>query len=129
MSIIAKPDSFPIVMVLCKYHLTSFKVLFAHLLSAEVTGFIEQQRLNLVINLLHLRLTVFILHFYNFLTLAVLIYFGGTQTPPRSAPGSLVVTKLRYTCIQGMEVYNLGQPAVVTWSYLKLLHELKIYGG
>ena len=36
-------------------------------------SFIEQQRLNLVMNTLHLRLTVFILYFYKFLTLAVLI--------------------------------------------------------
>ena len=36
-------------------------------------SFIEQQRLNLVMNTLHLRFTVFILYFYKFLTLAVLI--------------------------------------------------------
>ena len=46
--------------------------LFACSLSAEVTGFIEQQRLNLVMNLLRLKLTVFILYFYKFFTSAVL---------------------------------------------------------
>ena len=53
------PDSLSVVMVVRKYRLTSFKVLFARSLSVEVTGFIEQQRLNLVMNLLHLRLTAF----------------------------------------------------------------------
>ena len=36
-------------------------------------GFIEKQRRNLVMNSLHLRLTVFISYFYKFLTLALLI--------------------------------------------------------
>ena len=62
-----------------RWSLTVFRLswsdgsLFACSLSAEVTGFIEQQRLNLVMNLLHLKLTVFILYFYKFLTSAVLI--------------------------------------------------------
>lgn len=54
--------------------------LFACSLSAEVTGFIEQLRLNLVMNLLRLKLTVFILYFYMFLTSAVLIQ--GVQMNP-----------------------------------------------
>ena len=54
--------------------------LFACSLSAEVTGFIEQLRLTLVMNLLRLKLTVFILYFYMFLTSAVLIQ--GVQMNP-----------------------------------------------
>ena len=65
MFIIAKSDSLPIVMLVHKYPLTSFKVLFARSLLSEVTGFIEQQRLNLVMNLLHLRLTVFDISCFN----------------------------------------------------------------
>ena len=70
MFIIAKPDSLPAVMLVHTYPLTSFKVLFSHSLLSSV---IEQQRLNLVMNLLYSILTVFILYFYNFLTLAVLV--------------------------------------------------------
>ena len=81
MFITAKPDSLSVVMVVRIYHLTSFRVLCARSLSVEVTGFIEQQRLNLVMNLLHLRLTVIILYFYKFLTLAILIY-GVRSNPP-----------------------------------------------
>ena len=47
-------------------------------------SFIEQQRLNLVMNTLHLRLTVFILYFYKFPMLAVFIQ--GVQTPETPHP-------------------------------------------
>ena len=48
-------------------------------------SFIEQQRLNLVTNTLHFRLTEFIIYFYKFLTLAVLNY---PLTPPPPPPRS-----------------------------------------
>ena len=41
MFIRAKPDSPPVVMVVRNYPLTSFKVLFARSLSAEVTGMVQ----------------------------------------------------------------------------------------
>ena len=44
MFIRAKPDSLSVVMVVRKYPLTSFKVLFAHSLSAEVTGMVQAIR-------------------------------------------------------------------------------------
>ena len=44
MFIRVKPDSLSVVMVVCKYPLTSFKVLFACLLSAEVTCMVQAIR-------------------------------------------------------------------------------------
>ena len=44
MFISAKPESLSVVIVVLKYPLTSFKVLFAHLLSAEVTGIVQAIR-------------------------------------------------------------------------------------
>ena len=44
MFIIAKPDSLSVVMVVRKYPLTSFKVLFARSLSADVTGMVQAIR-------------------------------------------------------------------------------------
>ena len=48
---------------------------------------IEQQRLDLVMNSSYLRLTVFILYFYNFLTLAF-FNLGGSTKPPEPPPRS-----------------------------------------
>lgn len=44
MFISAKPDSLSVVIVVRKYPLTSFKVLFARSLSAEVTGIVQAIR-------------------------------------------------------------------------------------
>ena len=45
MFIIAKPNSLSIVMVVCKYPLTSFKAApFSRLLSAEMTGIVQAIR-------------------------------------------------------------------------------------
>ena len=41
----AKPDSLSVVMVVCKYPLTSYKVLFARLLSADMTGMVQANEL------------------------------------------------------------------------------------
>ena len=79
MFIIAKPDSLSVVMVVRRYPLTSFNSKLYSVFSLVVFlwrkrfSFTEQQRLNLVMNTLHLRLTVFILYFNKFLTLVVLI--------------------------------------------------------
>ena len=44
MFIIPKPDSLSVVMVMRKYPLTSFRVLFARSLSAEVSGIVQAIR-------------------------------------------------------------------------------------
>ena len=56
-------------------------------------SFIEQQRLNLVTNTLHFRLTEFIIYFYKFLTLAVLNY-GVRSNPPNPPPPPLDLPQL-----------------------------------
>ena len=66
--------------------LTSFKVLFARSLSVEVTGFIEQQRLNLAMNILHLRFTVYMLYFYKVFDVSCFNLGGSNPLNPSPPP-------------------------------------------
>ena len=101
--------------------LTSFKVLFACSLSVEVTGFIEQQRLNLVMNILHLRFTVYMLYFYKVFDVSCFNLGGSNPLNPSPPPPPDLPQWLHFCCVScHVKVTSADQKSIQKSGWINL---------